>query len=84
MFFIKLGLLACAFYAGLTLVLEAAVWAVIRTAGLMYFFPRGKNMFWHLGLTFGVLFGVLWAISFSVAWWITYRDLKPILQQIMK
>jgi hypothetical protein len=84
MFLMKLGLFACAFYAALTIVLEAAVWAMIRVGGIMYFLPRGKDLFWYLGLAFGVLFGVLWAISFSVAWWLTYKDLKPILQQIIK
>ena len=84
MFFIKLGLLTRAFYAGLTIALESLIWASIRYWGLMYFLPKGKDLFWYLGLPFGIAFGTLWVISFSAAWWIVYRDLKPILQQILK
>jgi hypothetical protein len=85
MFFLKLGLLTCAIYVGLTMALEAGIFAVIRTrGGLMYFFPKGTHMFWTLGLPFGVIFGTLWVISFSVAWWIVYKDLKPILQEMMR
>jgi hypothetical protein len=84
MFFLKLGLLACVFYVGLTIVLEAGVWGMIHTTGVMYFLPKGKDPFWYWEIAFGVLFGALWTISFSVAWWITYKDFKPILQQILK
>ncbi len=84
MFFIKLGLLTCAFYVGLTIALESGIWAIIHYRGLLYFFPKGRDMFWSLGFPFGIVFGTLWLVSFSAAWWIVYRDLEPILQRIMK
>ncbi len=66
-FFFKLGLLTCGFYAALTIVLDADLWAVgFRTNG------PGLT----LGAKYGVIFGVLWLVSFSAAWRIVYIGLK--------
>lgn len=75
MFLFKLGLLTCAFYVVLTLLLEAGVLALIRVRGFSVFLSS-KHWFWGGGLAFGAIFGTLWIISFSVAWYIVYQDFK--------
>jgi hypothetical protein len=79
MFLFKLGLLTCAFYVVLTLLLEAGLWAMIRFGSGVSVFFSSKHWFWGGGLAFGVIFGTLWIISFSVAWYVVYQDLKRYL-----
>jgi hypothetical protein len=79
MFLFKLGLLTCAFYVVLTLLLEAGLWAMIHFRGFTVFFSSKQHWFWGGGLLFGVIFGTLWIISFSVAWYIVCQDLKRLL-----
>jgi hypothetical protein len=62
----KLGLLACAFYVVLTILLEAVLWAVAYFKGLGVFFSY-RHLFWALGIKLGAIFGALWCISFSAA-----------------
>jgi hypothetical protein len=83
MFFLKLGLLTCAFYIGLTIVVEAVLWAVISFKGLGLFvsvrhpgLSPGVALGLKMGLRFGVIFGVVWLISFGAAWWIVFLDLR--------
>jgi hypothetical protein len=78
MFFLKFGLLTCAFYASLTLVLEAGIWALIYFKGVMFFIDQ-KHPALSLAVVPGIVFGFLWLISFSAAWFIVYRDLKSII-----
>ena len=75
MVFFKLGLLTCAFYVGLTIVMEALIWAKIHFGGLGIL-VSGKHAGLKLGIMFGVVFGVVWLISFGAAWSIVYFDLK--------
>jgi hypothetical protein len=77
MFIFKLGLLTCAFYVALTVLLEAGIWALAHFRGFgMYFATR--DWFWGVGLRLGFIFGTLWAISFGAAWYITYMTIiKP-------
>ena len=75
MYLFKLGLLTCAFYAGLTMLLGVGVWAVVYFKGLFMAFG-GKHWFWTLGLKLGLVFGTLWVISFTAAWCIVYQGLK--------
>jgi len=85
MFFLKLGLLTCAFYALLIILAEAGIIAFIRTTGgLAYFSKVGTHMYWTLGLQLAVVFGGLWLISFGAAWWIVYKDIEPVLQQALR
>jgi hypothetical protein len=83
MFFLKLGLLTCAFYIGLTIVVEAVLWAVIYFNGLGLFvsvrhpgWSLGSELGLKMGLAFGVIFGVVWLISFAAAWRIVFLDLR--------
>jgi hypothetical protein len=76
MLFFKLGLLTCAFYAVLTIVLEVALKATVRSSGGVSLFVYGKHPAMTLGAALGVVFGIVWLISFGAAWWIVYLDLK--------
>jgi len=76
MLVLKLGLLTCAFYVGLTALLEAGLWALVYSKGGFSVFVHREHWFWTVGLRLGVIFGILWVISFSAAWWITYQGLK--------
>jgi hypothetical protein len=75
MIFFKLGFLTCAFYAGMTVIFEAAMWAVayFRGIGVMI---SGRHWGLILGAKMGAIFGAMWLISFSAAWWIVYLGLK--------
>jgi hypothetical protein len=75
MFIFKLGLLTCAFYVVLTILLEAGLWAVANSKGFGVFFSY-RHLFWTLGIKLGAIFGALWCISFSAAWYIVYLGLK--------
>ena len=75
MILFKLGLLTCAFYVVLTLLLEAGLWAVIYFKGLGVVLS-GRNSVLTLGAKFGILFGLTWLISFVVAWSIVYLNYK--------
>ncbi|MGA8224144.1 MAG: hypothetical protein WB780_21035 [Candidatus Acidiferrales bacterium] len=78
MFFLKFGLLTCAFYVGLTIVLEGGVWALIYFRGIMFFIDQ-KHPALSLAAVPAVIFGVTWLVSFSAAWFIVYRDMKGLL-----
>jgi len=75
MFFLKLGLLTCAFYAVLTALLEAGVWAIVYYNGVFLFFGQ-KHWFWSLGIKLALIFGFLWIISFGAARCIVYQGIK--------
>jgi len=77
MFFLKFGLLTCAFYVGLTIVLEGGLWALVYFKGLFIFIDE-KHPALSLALVPAVIFGVTWLVSFSAAWFIVYRDLKTL------
>jgi hypothetical protein len=81
--FLKLGLLTCAFYAGLTLVLEAGLRAVAYFRGVSVF-ASGRHPGLSLGVKLGFVSGVVWLIAFSAAWWIVYSDLKSHLNHLAK
>ena len=76
MVFFKLGLLTCAFYAVLTIVLEFALKGMVHFSGGLSFSVFGKHPALTLGVALGVLFGFVRLISFSAAWWIVYFNLK--------
>lgn len=76
MFLFKLGLLTCAFYVGLTILLYATFWAIIRFHGGIGIVIPGKHRFWIMGYQFALIFGILWFLSFVAAWCIVYADLK--------
>jgi hypothetical protein len=76
MSFFKLGLLTCAFYVGLTILLYATFLAVIHFSGPIGIIYRGKHWFWTMGSRFGLVFGFLWFLSFAAAWCIVYADIS--------
>jgi hypothetical protein len=76
MIILKLGLLTCAFYVALTLLLEVGIWARAYFGGGFGIFVAGKSWFWGMGLWLGVIFGLLWVISFGAAWCIIYASFK--------
>jgi len=67
MFILKLALLTCAFYIGVTSLLQAAILLLAHAYPVFIRYNR---------LRFGFLFGVIWFISFSFAWHIVYAALK--------
>ena len=75
MLIFRLGLLACAFYAALTVLLLLGAWALAYFKGLGVFFGE-KHSVWTLGLKLGFIFGTLWILSFTAAWCIVYQGLK--------
>jgi hypothetical protein len=75
MFIFKLGLLTCAFYMVLTILLEAGLWAVAYFKGLGVVIDY-RHPFWTLGIKLGAISGALWCISFSAAWYIVYLGLR--------
>ena len=76
MYFLKLGLLTCAFYVGLTFLFEAGLLAFAHFTVWGVGYGGGKQWFWTLGLKLGFVFGTLWTISFTAAWYIVYHGLK--------
>jgi hypothetical protein len=81
MMIFKLGVLTCAFYVGLTVVIEAVLWAVAYFWGLGVYIS-GKHWGLRLGVRLGLFFGVVWLISFVAAWWIVYLDLRTKLASL--
>ncbi|MFZ0038662.1 MAG: hypothetical protein WAK91_14625 [Candidatus Acidiferrales bacterium] len=83
MFFFKFGLLTCAFYAALTLSLEAGMWALTNHHGWMFFVDK-RHPALSIAVVPAILFGFLWIVSFGAAWFIVYRDLKLIFPFLIK
>jgi hypothetical protein len=73
MVFFKLSLLACAFYVGLVVLVNAVLLALAQFSPVGF---RIDGPGLSLGARYGVIFGTLWLISFSAAWWIVYLGLK--------
>ena len=62
-FLLKLSVLTCLFYLGVTVLMEAAIFLAARVGGgLLYFLHP---------VPIGFIFGVIWLASFSLAWHIT-------------
>ena len=60
MFILKLAIVTCAIYMGITLLLFFCVLALVHLKGGVFY---GLN--WR---AFGLLFGLIWLASFTVAW----------------
>jgi hypothetical protein len=66
MFILKLTLVTCAFYLGITLLLLVGLLAIVHLKGMV-----GYTLNWR---SFGVLFGLIWLVSFSAAWRVVYHQ----------
>jgi len=66
MTFFKLGLLTCGFYVALTLLLEAALWAMAYNWGLGMVLS-GERFGFASRFKLGMVFFVLWLVSFAAA-----------------
>jgi hypothetical protein len=66
MFILKLTLVTCAFYIGITLLLLVGLLAIVHLKGMV-----GYTLDWR---SFGVLFGLIWLVSFSAAWRVVYHQ----------
>ena len=66
MFILKLTLVTCAFYIGITLLLLVGLLAIVHLKGMV-----GYTLNWR---SFGVLFGLIWLVSFSAAWRVVYHQ----------
>jgi hypothetical protein len=66
MFILKLTLVTCAFYMGITLLLLVGLLAIVHLKGMV-----GYTLNWR---SFGVLFGLIWLVSFSAAWRVVYHQ----------
>jgi hypothetical protein len=66
MFILKLTIVTCAFYMGITLLLLVGLFAIVHLKGIV-----GYTLNWR---SFGVLFGMIWLVSFSAAWRIVYHQ----------
>jgi hypothetical protein len=65
-FLLKLSVLTCVFYLGVTLLLEAGILAAAHISGIGINFSRS--------LPFWMFFGLVWMGSFALAWRITYSQ----------
>ena len=66
MFILKLTLVTCAFYMGITLLLLVGLLAIVHLKGMV-----GYTLNWR---SFGVLFGLIWLVSLSAAWRVVYHQ----------
>ena len=66
-FLLKLSVLTCLFYLGVTLLLEAGILAAVHISGII-----GINF--SRSLPFWMFFGLVWIGSFALAWHITYSQ----------
>ncbi len=66
MFILKLTLVTCTFYMGITLLLLVGLLAIVHLKGMV-----GYTLNWR---SFGVLFDLIWLVSFSAAWRIVYHQ----------
>ena len=76
MFLAKLGLLSCAFYALVIVLLEAALWMVTWIRGEFALFVPQRYWGLRIGLLVGLVLGLAWLVSFAGAWWLVYSDMK--------
>jgi len=60
MFILKLAIVTCTIYMGISLLLFFGVLVLVHLKGSV-----GYNLNW---LAFGLLFGLIWLASFTVAW----------------
>jgi len=56
----KLALVTCAFYVGISVLLEAALFGLA--------FWKGGALYWINFKAWALIFGLLWLISFAGAW----------------
>jgi hypothetical protein len=75
-FLAKLGFLSCAFYAAITILLEAALWVVVWFRGSVALFVPEKHWGLRFGVILGALFGLIWLVSFTSAWYLTYLSVR--------
>ena len=66
--FLKLACLTCAFYIGITLLLQLVLFLLVRTQGMV-----GVRM---SALRLGILFAVVWLVSFALAWRIYFSAFR--------
>jgi len=65
---LKLALLTCAFYLGISVLMQAALF------GLAIW--RGSAGFFFTRWTLGAVFAVVWLTSFSLAWHFIYAGIR--------
>ena len=68
MIILKLGVLTCAFYLGISVLMEAAVFGLAIWKGSVAFFLTR----WGLG----AVFAAVWLASFSLAWHFVYAGVR--------
>jgi hypothetical protein len=66
-FILKLAIVTCVFYMGITLLLCAGLMMLVHSKGIV-----GYALNWR---PLGTLFGLIWLVSFSAAWRIVYHQL---------
>ena len=69
MFILRLTLYTCAFYLGMSLLIEAGVLALARKGGFSIFF-RGLSGI----VIFAGFFGVMWLLSFGLAFRLVFPN----------
>jgi len=65
-FLLKLSVLTCLFYLGVTVLMEVAIFLAARIGGSFFYVLHRVPI--------GFIFGVIWLASFSLAWHITYSQ----------
>ena len=66
MFILRLGIVTCAFYLGITLLLVLAMAAVAHLKGDVWYLFNWRSI--------GFLFGLVWLFSFAAAWRIVFNQ----------
>ena len=73
-FLLKLSVLTCLFYLGVTVLMEVAIFLPARIGGSFFYVLHRVPI--------GFIFGVIWLASFSLAWHITYSQFVAKFPQV--
>ncbi len=73
-FLLKLSVLTCLFYLGVTVLIEAAIFLAARVSGSFFYVLHRVPL--------GFIFGVIRLASFSLAWHITYSQFVAKFPQV--
>ena len=72
-FYTKLALVTCAFYIGVAILMDGALFAMAIW--------KGSSGVFASKIGWVVFFGAVWLVSFLLSWWIV---ITPLLDQIHK
>jgi hypothetical protein len=66
MFILRLSIVTCAFYLGITLLLVLGMAMLVHLRGSVWYLFNWRSV--------GLLFGLIWLLSFGAAWHIVFNQ----------